>query len=449
MPCQRSNLVRVGSFMLLTAMLFAGAAVAAASTEIVTYSFPRGTASITTGCSPSGALIADSAGNFYGTTAGCGAFGAGTVFELVRPVPGATKWTETVLYSFAGGSDGAAPLAGVIFDAAGNLYGTTREGGAPGFGTVFKLTPPAAGESAWTESILYTFQGGTTDGAYPQFQGVVFDHAGNLYGVTPLGGIDYSEDKHCGTNGCGVIYELTPPATAGNPWTETILHYFNGGQGSGGAGTPIFDAKGNLYGAAIGGGVAGRGLVYRLTPPPAGETAWTFKVLYAFGGVTTNDAAYPQSSLTLHGSGVLYGTADGGQYGVGTVFQLTPPSETGGAWTESILHNFGGTESDGAFPQAVSLLFDKSGNIYGTTSNGGGDGNSQCTYGGCGTVFELSPPAAGSTDWTETILHSFPAVPKDGMSPNQGVIFGKNGNLYGVTPSGGAYLEGGIFSVVP
>lgn len=190
-------------------------------------------------------------------------------------------------------------------------------------------------------------------------------------------------------------------------------------------------------------------MVYRLSPPSAGETAWTFKALYVFGSPISTDSRYPQGSLTLHGSGILYGTALGGQYGVGTVFQLTPPSVAGGTWTENILYNFGSSASDGAFPEAVSLVFDKAGNIYGTTSNGGGDGNSQCNYGGCGTVFELSPPAAGGTDWTETILHSFPAVLKDGLSPNQGVIFGKNGNLYGVTPSGGASGEGGVFSVVP
>ena len=214
---------------------------------------------------------------------------------------------------------------------------------------MFEVTPPAAGESVWTESVLYSFQGGTTGGENPQYQGVVFDHAGNLYGVTALGGIDYSEDKLCGTNGCGVIYELTPSATAGAPWTETILHYFNGGQGSGGAGTPLFDAKGNLYGEAIGGGGPGGGLVYRLTPPAAGETAWTFKALYVFGGGTSNDSRYPQGSLTLHG-GLLYGTALGGQNSVGTVFQLTPPLVAGGAWTENILHNFGSSANDGAYP---------------------------------------------------------------------------------------------------
>ncbi len=448
MPQKRSTLVRVGLFALLIAMLFAGAAVAAASTEFVTYSFPRGTPNKTTGCNPDGALVADSAGNLYGTTSGCGAFGAGTVFELSRPVPPSNQWTETVLYNFAGGSDGALPQAVLTFDAAGNLYGTTNRGGASQEGVVFEVSPPAAGESAWTESVLYSFQGGTADGAYPQYQGVVFDHAGNIYGVTPLGGLDYSEDKHCGTNGCGVIYELSPPATAGNPWTETILHYFNGGQGSEGAGTPIFDVKGNLYGEAIGGGESGGGLVYRLTPPPAGETAWTFKVLYAFAGGASNDARYPQGSLTLHGGGVLYGTALGGQYGLGTVFQLTPPGTTGGAWTENVLYNFS-SGSDGAYPLAETLIFDKAGNIYGTTANGGGDGSSQCTYGGCGTVFELTPPAAGGADWTETILHSFPTVVKDAASPISGVIFGKNGNLYGVTPSGGSGGLGTVFSVVP
>ncbi len=202
MTCKPSRLVRGGLLAVLAVMLFA-AAVAAASTEIVTYSFPRTARPIVTGCSPQATLVADSAGDLYGTTL-CGAFDSGTVFELSPPVPPSTQWTETVLYSFTGGSDGQYPAAGLIFDTAGNLYGTTKEGGANGLGTVFELSPPAAGESQWTESVLHSFQGGPTDGEFPDFDGVVFDQSGNLYGVTPVGG-----------SGGGVVYKLAPSSTAG------------------------------------------------------------------------------------------------------------------------------------------------------------------------------------------------------------------------------------------
>ena len=244
------------------------------------------------------------------------------------------------------------------------------------------------------------------------------------------GGIDYSEDKHCGTNGCGVIYKLTPPVTPGAAWTETVLHFFNGGQGYVPVGPPILDAKGNLYGAAGGGGNAS-GVIYRLTPPATGETTWTFKVLYAFGSATTTDARYPDSSLALRGNGLLYGTSEqGGQNGYGTVFQLSPPAVAGGAWTETVLYSFA-SGNDDAYPKA-NVIFDSAGNLYGTTTAGGGENG--CTS-GCGTVYKLSPPAAGSSDWTETILHSFPAAAKDGLEPSGGLIFGESGLLFGVTPT--------------
>lgn len=446
MICKPSLLVRAGLLAVLIATLFAAAAIAAASTETVIYSFPRTARPIVTGCKPQATLLADSAGNLYGTTPVCGAFDSGIVFELVRPVPPSTEWTETVLHSFAGGSDGQNPNAGLIFDAAGNLYGTTTNGGTAGLGTVFELTPPAAGQSQWTESILYSFLGGPADGAYPKSAGVTFDQAGNLYGFTSLGGIPYTgnggDNDFC-TNGCGIVYKLAPPATAGAPWTETVLHYFNGRQGWYPIGSPMFDARGNLYGETLLGGHYLIGEVYRLTPPAAGELTWGFKVLYPFGTVTT-DSGNPGGSLTLHGDGVLYGTT------CCDVFQLVPPAVVGGAWTENVLHNFTGA-TDGAGPNAVDLVFDRAGNLYGTTEFGGENGGDCNSYDGeyCGTVFELSPPAAGSSDWSETILHNFPATTKDGSAPASGVMFGKNGELYGVASEGGAHGEGAVYAIIP
>lgn len=445
MPCKPSLLIRGGLLAVLVATFIATATVAAASTETVIYSFPRTARPIVTGCKPQATLVADGAGNLYGTTPVCGAFDSGIVFELSRPVPPSTEWTETVLYAFTGGNDGQNPNAGVIFDAAGNLYGTTTDGGTAGVGTVFELTPPAAGGSQWTESILHSFLGGPADGAHPVGAGVAFDHSGNLYGVTSLGGIPYtgSGDNDFCTNGCGIVYKLAPPATPSAPWTETVLHYFNGRQGWFPIGNPIFDARGNLYGETSKGGRYLIGEVYRLTPPAAGESTWGFKVLYPFGTVTT-DSGNPGGSLTLHGDGVLYGTT------CCNVFQLVPPAVVGGTWTENVLHNF--TDgNDGAGPEAVDLVFDRAGNLYGTTEAGGGNsGACNSNYGKfCGTVFELSPPAAGGFDWTETILHAFPTTAKDGLTPFAGVILGKDGELYGVTSSGGAGDEGAVYMVVP
>jgi uncharacterized repeat protein (TIGR03803 family) len=362
-------------------------------------------------------------------------------------VPPGTEWTETVLYSFTGGTDGKLPASGVIFDEAGNLYGTTHYGGANGLGTVFELSPPAAGESQWTESVLYSFQGGTTDGNYPTFTGVVFDQSGDLYGVTNFGGTSYTgsggNPHGCGI-GCGVVYKLAPPATLGTPWTETVIHFFNGTDGAAPQSTPIFDVRGNLYGLTHGGGRYLDGTVYRLTPPAAGESTWGFRVLYEFGS-GPSDSSIPQGSLTLHGKGVLYGTGWGGQYGNGTVFQVVPPAVTGGAWTESAIYSFSGG-NDGSFPQLANVVFNAAGNIYGTTWRGG---NSTECYAGCGTVFEVSPPEAGSSDWTETILHIFPATAKDGSQPVSGVMLGKHGELYGVTPSGGTGGEGAVYAIIP
>ena len=186
MTFQRSFLVRGGLFAALVAMLFAGATFAAGATEYVVYNFPHTTLPILAGCNPVGNLLADSEGNLYGA-AGCGTFSQGVIFKLTRPVAPVTAWTESVLYAFTGGSDGASPNGGLIWDSAGNLYGTTGAGGTSGKGTVFELSPPAAGLTDWTETVLYSFEGGTTDGENP-LAGVVFDKSGNLYGVTFQGG---------------------------------------------------------------------------------------------------------------------------------------------------------------------------------------------------------------------------------------------------------------------
>jgi len=463
MANKRSLFLR-GVLLGIFAMLLEGSTLATGQSEYLVYSFPKTGHSYAAGCEPQGNLVADSAGNLYGTTEYCGTGKSGTVFKLSRPVPPSKQWIETVLYSFNGDTsesgDAAFPRAGVIFDATGNLYGTAV-GGANGVGVVFELSPPTIEGGAWTESLLYSFKGGLTDGAftthplgtdYPGSEGVVFDGSGNLYGVTPLGGSSVQEYGFC-TNGCGVVYKLTPPATAGGAWTETVLYSFKARQGAVyPVGSPIFDAKGNLYGATEGGtnrhplGAA----AYRLTPPTTEGGPWTYKLLYSFSpfrGIGDG----PQNSLTLHNNGRLYGTTEtAGPYDGGTVFELVPPAVAGGAWTQNVLHNFG-NGTDGAYPLA-SVTFEKAGNLYGTTWVGGtGTTSSYCYYRGCGTVFELNPPASEGGDWTETLVHSFPPwnSTTDGSAPNSSLIVWKTGVLFGATPGGGRGSEGTVFGVVP
>lgn len=312
-------------------------------------------------------------GNLYGTTWQGGegdcqeGGGCGTVFKL-QPPPSSCKsflcpWRETVLYRFSGGSDGANPNSEVVLDNAGNLYGTTVYGGNGqcnnlGCGVVYELTPSNGG---WTESVIHNFAAGT-DGALP-LAGLIFDQAGSLYGAAAAGG----------SAGAGIIYELTP---SGGGWTETILHTFQGSDGSFPPATLIADQAGNFYGVTADGGSAGGGTVFELSP----TGNWTFTLLYSFPS-----SSDPQASLVLDSSGNLYGTTYlGGVNKIGTVFKL---SRSNGGWTETDLHVFGGV-GDGAFPMS-SLSFDANGNLYGTASDGGGF-LGICDQ-GCGTVFEITP----------------------------------------------------------
>jgi uncharacterized repeat protein (TIGR03803 family) len=429
----RVVLVRAGLGAVLVGLWFATCGLAIGQSEFLLYSFPSGKSVPPHGCSPQGSLAADVAGNLYGTASCGGAFNSGLVYELAKPVPPKKQWIQTVLYSFTGGSDGRSPMSGLTLDSAGNLYGTTYGGGVSGLGVVFELSPPATAGGPWTETVLHSFGGGPTDGATPGISGVVFDHVGNLYGVTRLGGNETFPE--CDP-GCGIVYELTPPATPGAGWTENVIHYFGGVPASAPEGTPIFDGKGSLY------GMTASGAVYRLVPPATEGGAWTYRLLDNIGFTTGGTAG----SLTFH-NGRLYGIGSAGQYSLGDVFELVPPAP-GGTWTVNIIHSFAGG-SDGISPDALGgVVFDKAGNLYGTTQYGGGH-DCQPGFSGCGTVFELSPPAVVGGSWTETILHSFNAYVNDGEEPTGGVIFAKNGVLYGVTYSGGTDTQGAVYGVVP
>jgi len=396
--------------MCTSILMLAGMATAGGGKETVLYTFQGGT----DGADPTGRLVADSAGNFYGTTALGGAAGFGTVFELVHE---GGVWKEKVLYTFQGGSnDGACPAGGLIFDKAGNLYGTTGQGSRVAFclgtaiPTVFQLTLKGG---AWTETVLYKFP----QASYPNGD-LIFDGKGDLYGTTYSGG----------THGEGTVFRLTPNSKGS--WTEGDLYSFTGLKGGAfpTAGV-VFGKQGILYGTTSdGAGTAGT--VFSLTPPGGSRRSWHHQVLYRFSG--NADSGAPDTPLILR-SGKLYGANAGfgsGNGALGTVFELTPPAKKGGLWSETTLYDFTSSGGkDGIEP--LGLLMDHAGNMFGATFWGGN--NIWC--GGTsssGVVFEVSPHG---TKWTEQVLYAF-TDKLDGCHPTGGVIFGKDGALYGVTGGG-------------
>jgi uncharacterized repeat protein (TIGR03803 family) len=333
-------------------------------TESVLYSFTGGADGANP--QPGDALTIDPAGNLYGAAGSGGSScdipqGCGVIFEL-SPTSGG--WTESVIHTFTGGSDGAAPYAGLIFDSAGNLYSTTWNGGnsncGTGCGVVFKLAP--AGDGDWTETVPCTFANFGSFGANSD-AGVILDSAGNLYGVTWYGG-EY---------GWGVVFKLT--ANPDGSWTESVLHQFLGDtDGAHPRAHLIFDSAGNLYGTTGNEYASGYGTVFVLAPNSDGT--WTKHTLHQFTG--GKDGANPYVGLTFDSAGNLYGTTNnGGEYGYGVVFKLTRTS-TGG-WKFSVLTAFNDTR--GAYPRG-DLILDGAGNVYGTTY---GDGSK--TF---GSVFEIT-----------------------------------------------------------
>jgi hypothetical protein len=329
------------------------------------------------GAQPQGTLIADAAGNLYGVC-DSGDPGPGLVYELIHNSDG--SWTPSTLYTFTGGSDGANPISSLVFDGAGNLYGTTQYGGDlscgfDGCGVVFELSPSSGG--TWNETVIHTFEG--SDGEVPQSP-LIFDAAGNLYGSTVEGG---SAISGLCTIGCGVIFELTH--TSGS-WEQEIIHNFDFYNGGGPMGNLSFDSAVNLYGvASYGGNVSAAcdkgncGVVFELALNSSG----VWRQIRQFNFDSTNGAT-PYAGLALGRAGHLFGTtyAGGnlscGSKGCGVVFGLTP---TPTSWTQEVLHVFG-SGNDGLEPTG-SVILDPKGNIYGTTVLGG-----ERSY---GTVYEITP----------------------------------------------------------
>jgi uncharacterized repeat protein (TIGR03803 family) len=417
--------LRLLARVLAVGVLAAGAVLAPLTARAQTYKVIHYFTGGADGAGPVAAPIFDSSGNLYGTTAGgadagCSGVGCGVVFELS---PNSQGWSETVLYTFTGGSDGGYPEGSLIFDPNGNLYGTADVGGSGGCpfgcGVVFKLSP---GSGGWMEEVLYDFQGGTT-GYYP-LAGLVLDKAGNLYSTMSNGG---------SANG-GMAYQLTDGK---HGWQGNILFSFSGNSaGSEPIGAPILDSSGNLYGTTFCCGSGGA--VWELL-----RGSWKVRTLYAFasGGGSGSEAG-----LVFDKRGNLYGTTiAGGAYSKGVVFKLARGAK--GKWKETVLHSFKGG-SDGNGPFSTPAL-DEAGNVYGTTEEGG-DPSCDPPY-GCGAVFKLTPGPKGK--WKETILHRFNG--RDGYGPSmEKLVFDAVGNLYGTTVFGGKsgctnFGCGVVFEITP
>jgi uncharacterized repeat protein (TIGR03803 family) len=400
-------------FILVALLLMTGVKARAADTETVMHSFAL---TSNDGSSVYSSLTMDASGNFYGTTVDGGAHAAGVVFRL-SPTSGG-RWQETVLYAFTGGVDGGNPHAAVVFDTAGNLYGTTEAGGVKqkgcgtGCGVVFELMPSETG--SWTETVLHAFKG--SDGSTP-YAGVVLDAAGNLYGATLAGG----------KSGAGTVYKLSQN---GGVWSETVLHNFTGQpDGKTPYATPILDDSGNLYGTTYTGGAHNQGSVYEISTQPS----VTESVLYSFKGGTDGDE--PFAGVIFDHNGNLYGTtSEGGTANYGTAYRLNAAK----GWNKTILHQFLGLSvGDGGYPNG--LIFDGSNTLYGTTV-GGGQYNP-------GTIFRITLGSGGSK---ETVLYSFTGG-NDGAYPSASLTL-DSGTLYGTTLWGGPAGDtvGGVaFQFVP
>jgi len=372
------------------------------SAQAQTYSVLLSFKNMSTGRWPLAGLVLDKTGNLYGTTSYGGTHTQGTVFKLT------TAGKETVLYSFAGYNDVSMQnrlYTTLIRDAAGNLYGTggNSQGGCAGCpGAIFELTHVTGGP--WTETVMHLFDG--ADGAHPT--ALIRNSSGDLYGTT------FDDGAH----NAGTVFKLDSTGQL------TTLHNFEESTEGRGPLALVRDSSGNLYGATNMGGSFGHGTVFKLS------AAGKLTILYRFTGAA--DGGLPNPGMVRDKSGDLYGTTAYGGNGSGTVFKLALGSN--GKWTETVLYSFCAMVNctDGGGPLA-GVFRDAAGNLYGTTSGGGASG--------LGTVFKLD--ATG----TETVLHSFTGP--DGKSPYAGVVQDSAGNLYGTTYLGGAYGYGVVFKITP
>lgn len=386
----------LSAFLLLTQTSFC-------QTETIIHAFSNNG---TDGYNPLGGLVFDASGHLYGTTQNGGTGAGGTAFELS---PSGNSWEETILYDFISGGP-EQPESALIFDANGNMYGTSYAGGTFGYGTVYELSNS---QGVWSAAPLHGF-GGPKDGTQPMCA-LTLDAFGNLYGTTYLGG-SYKE---------GTMFTVSPEDQG---WTESLAFTFGPprtGQDPMPTQTLTMDSAGNLYGTTYQGGAFNMGTVFEYTP-----STKTLTTLFSFAGL---NGKYPAAGVIFDAEGNLYGsTQQGGTEKQGVIFELSPSN---GKWIEKVL--FGFDNQNGSRPGA--LVFDQGGNLYGTTMTGG-------SRSGWGTVFKLSP---SSPMWTLTTLHFFGSGAADAEAPNSGIVIDAEGNLYGTSAYGGKHTEGTVWEVTP
>jgi uncharacterized repeat protein (TIGR03803 family) len=380
-----------------------------AQTFTVIHSFEDGLG----GTLPVAGLIEDARGNLYGTTSDNGTLGPGSAYRLTNVQGG---WTFSVLTRFGQNDlDGNLPFSGLTLGPDGAFYGTTwlgGNGGPGGDGTVYRLNSATSS----SHTVIYRFSG--PDGSRPAEAELTFDSAGNIFGTTSFGG----------SNSEGTVFELI---CNGNQWTESVIYSFSGlTDGGYPDGKLLFDSAGNLYGTTYTGGIPPlySGVVYELSPSAGG---WTFRVLHSFDGPT---GRLPSAGLVKDTAGNLYGTTSAGGLGDGgTVFELSP---AGSDWNFSTIYTFENTGgNDGSGPEGPVLL-DTAGNLYGTTSSDGAYDQ--------GSVFKLTPTNGG---WSFTSLHDFQSP--DAEYPYGNLVMDASGNIFGTTYEGGAYDLGTVWEIMP
>jgi uncharacterized repeat protein (TIGR03803 family) len=406
---------------------------------------------------PIGGVLPDGQGGVYGMqndTSG----GFGAVYHLTPPGAGQTEWAGTTLYGFSGGADGnlngvnngtdfykiPAPFANeLVSDSSGALYGETPSGGANGFGTVFKLTPPASGQTGWVETVLYSFAG-QADGATP-YGGLVVDHRGVLFGTTIAGGV---------SDGYGTVFRLTP--NAGGTWSHNVLHRFGHAagktiDGSVPFGDLVLGAGGVLYGTTqkIAGDNRGSGVVFQFTPPASGGADWSETILLA--APNHDKLGHMARGLALDANGIIYGnlgrtaldTRAGRAHrcrrsvgGCGAVFTLTPPASDH-TWTFTTIYQF--PDFDTGRYACGGVLPGPHGVLYGVTQSGG----DQRKRGSVGNIYRLTPPAAGASSWTESEVYRFRPHYEGRFPSCSRLSHDGNDSLYGTTSD----AEGGTGAV--
>jgi uncharacterized repeat protein (TIGR03803 family) len=370
---------------------------------------------------------------------------AGLVLPVLAPAVHAAgqQEPEKVLYQFQNGSDGAVPSGSLTVDNHGNLYGVTQDAaGYPCTALCGNVfeVSPPA-EGGGAWSFAVLYSFDCGLGGGFPHGNVIFGPDGNLYGTGVCGG-QYAHDASG-----GVVFELKRPVVPQEAWTEKVLHSFGlGTDGTSPQGGLAFDSEGNIYGTTFDGGPYGLGVVYELSPPAQSGEEWTESVLHSFG--SGDDAYWPDAGLALDSAGNLYGTTEFGGYyssycpnGCGTVFEVSCPTTPGGARNYTLIHPFDG--DDGASP-LDPLTLDRNGNLYGTTSVGQGGGPAEG-----GTVFELSPPALEGQPGQETVLYAFQQYQYDADYSSAGVIFDEAGDLYGTSQNGGRGYQGTVFKILP